>query len=351
MKGLRKIIFPFAPDQSGAVSVFYELGGMIVICDAGGCAGNICGFDEPRWFEKKSAVFSAGLRDMDAILGRDDQLVQKIADAAHKLNVRFAVVIGTPVPATIATDYHALKRMIEKKCSFPVMTISTNGIRWYDEGAEAAYLELMKTFAEDRSDADIIPDSAGILGATPLDLGNINVSDQIRDFLKDKGITKICCYGMGSGLDDIKCAGKMEKNLVIAPSGLKAAKYLKKRFGTPYEACFPIPENILPDDKSELENKKILIIHQQVRANALRQDILDRVNAHVDVATWFMLKREWAQDGDVKIKEEDQFIRLVQDGKYDLIFGDPSFYRAIRRVYHGRYIGFPHFAVSGTAEN
>ena len=66
MRGLRKYLTPFAPDQSGAVSVLFELGGIVVICDAGGCTGNVCGFDEPRWFEQKSAIFSAGLRDMDA---------------------------------------------------------------------------------------------------------------------------------------------------------------------------------------------------------------------------------------------------------------------------------------------
>ena len=104
MRGLRKYLTPFAPDQSGAVSVFYEFGGIIVICDAGGCTGNICGFDEPRWFESKSALFSAGLRDMDAILGRDDRLVEKLADAATKLDAKFAAIIGTPVPAVIGTD-------------------------------------------------------------------------------------------------------------------------------------------------------------------------------------------------------------------------------------------------------
>ena len=31
MRGLRKYLTPFAPDQSGAVSVLYELGGIIVI--------------------------------------------------------------------------------------------------------------------------------------------------------------------------------------------------------------------------------------------------------------------------------------------------------------------------------
>ena len=95
MRGLRKYLTPFAPDQSGAVSVLYELGGIIVICDAGGCTGNVCGFDEPRWFERKSAVFSAGLRDMDAILGRDDRLVAKLVDAAEKVEAGFAAIIGT----------------------------------------------------------------------------------------------------------------------------------------------------------------------------------------------------------------------------------------------------------------
>lgn len=57
MKGLWKYIAPFAPDQSGAAAVLYGLGGIVVVCDAGGCAGNICGFDEPRWFSgARSAV-------------------------------------------------------------------------------------------------------------------------------------------------------------------------------------------------------------------------------------------------------------------------------------------------------
>ena len=122
MKGLRKYLSPFAPDQSGAAAVLCEFHGMIIILDAGGCAGNICGFDEPRWFESRSAIFSAGLRDMDAILGRDDRLVEKIAKACEKLSADFIAVIGTPVPAVIGTDYKALSRMIEKKTGIPALT-------------------------------------------------------------------------------------------------------------------------------------------------------------------------------------------------------------------------------------
>ena len=150
MKGLRKYLTPFAPDQSGAVSVLYELGGILVICDAGGCTGNICGFDEPRWFTHKSAVFSAGLRDMDAILGRDDRLVAKLADAAEKLEASCAAIIGTPVPAVIGTDYRALERMSEKKMDLTVLTVDTDGMELYDAGEEKAYLALFQTYAKEK---------------------------------------------------------------------------------------------------------------------------------------------------------------------------------------------------------
>ena len=39
MKGLRKYLSPFAPDQSGAAAVLCEFHGLIIILDAGGCAG------------------------------------------------------------------------------------------------------------------------------------------------------------------------------------------------------------------------------------------------------------------------------------------------------------------------
>ena len=140
MKGLRKYLTPFAPDQSGAVSVLYELGGMLVICDAGGCTGNVCGFDEPRWQKNARPIFSAGLRDMDAILGRDDRLVDKLRLVSDKSDADFAAIIGTPVPAVIATDFKALKKMASKRCGIPVVTCECTGTNLYDKGEEMASL-------------------------------------------------------------------------------------------------------------------------------------------------------------------------------------------------------------------
>ena len=354
VRGLWKGLTPFAPDQSGAASVFYELGGILVICDAGGCTGNVCGFDEPRWFGERSAIFSAGLRDMDAILGRDDRLVAKLTDAAEKIDANFAAVIGTPVPAVIATDYRALQRMCEKKTNLPILTVDTNGMELYDVGEEKAWLTLFKTFAgkevasqKEASEEDDFSKKLkiGVLGLTPHDVSDLNIEEKFRKSENEN--THYICYGMRAGIDKVKTAGSADKNLVVAPAALETAKYLEKEFGTPYEVGYPFVDELIPE--LGYERKKILIIHQQVIANAIRQEIRtrsDEQNTEVTVASWFMMKSELSEEGDLSLKEEMDYCKLVQNGNYDIVFADENM-RGLVPGFKGTFVNIRHFAVSG----
>ena len=354
VRGLWKGLTPFAPDQSGAASVFYELGGILVICDAGGCTGNVCGFDEPRWFGERSAIFSAGLRDMDAILGRDDRLVAKLTDAAEKIDANFAAVIGTPVPAVIATDYRALQRMCEKKTNLPILTVDTNGMELYDVGEEKAWLTLFKTFAgkdvasqKEASEEDDFSKKMkiGVLGLTPQDVSDLHVEEKFRKLENEN--THYICYGMGAGIDKVKTAGSADKNLVVAPAALETAKYLEKEFGTPYEVGYPFVDELIPE--LGYERKKLLIIHQQVIANAIRQEIRtrsDEQNTEVTVASWFMMKSELSEEGDLSLKEEMDYCKLVQNGNYDIVFADENM-RGLVPGFKGTFVNVRHFAVSG----
>lgn len=354
VRGLWKGLTPFAPDQSGAASVFYELGGILVICDAGGCTGNVCGFDEPRWFGERSAIFSAGLRDMDAILGRDDRLVAKLTDAAEKIDANFAAVIGTPVPAVIATDYRALQRMCEKKTNLPILTVDTNGMELYDVGEEKAWLTLFKTFAgkdvASQKEASEEDDSSkkmkiGVLGLTPHDVSDLNIEEKFRKSENEN--THYICYGMRAGIDKVKTAGSADKNLVVAPAALETAKYLEKEFGTPYEVGYPFVDELIPE--LDYAGKKILIIHQQVIANAIRQEIRtrsDEQNTEVTVASWFMMKSELSEEEDLSLKEEMDYCKLVQNGNYDIVFADENM-RGLVPGFKGTFVNVRHFAVSG----
>ena len=346
MKSLLKHLSPFAPDQSGAVSALFDFGGLIVICDAGGCTGNICGFDEPRWFIRRSAVFSAGLRDMDAILGRDDKLVSKLQSAMDGSGLKFSAIIGTPVPAIIATDFKALKRMAEKRTGLPAITVPTTGTRHYDRGASDAWLELFKTFATERHAVD--SGTVGILGASPLDFPSLDAGELLSAALVAEGWKSVRCYGMGAGLDDVRTASAVAKNLVVSPAGLAAAKYLLATFGTPYEVRCPwLPPQML-DALPSLAGKKTLVIHQQFAANAVRDAVLNLdASSQITVASWFMMEPDFMRENDFHIESEEAFIEAVANGGYDAVVCDSRLRTVLPRTQAFHIIDFPHFAVSG----
>lgn len=347
MKKLLKHISPLAPDDSGACSVLYELGGITVICDAGGCAGNVCGFDEPRWFEKKSALFSAGLRDMDAILGRDDRLVEKLAKVCEQVSAQFTAIVGTPVPAVIATDYKALKRISEKKTGLPCITVEADGTKLYDKGEEEAYLRLFEEFAVEKLEA--VKGKVGVIGATPLNTG-LTRADTIIDELKNQGYDEVVAFGMDSGLDEIRNASSCEEIMVIAPSGIKAARYLHEKFGVKVSYGFPCLPDEIKEQCKKLGGKRLLIIHQQLAANALREFMADCTDCDIDCASWFEMNDELKEQNDLRIKSEEQLVQAVEENGYDVIIADEFFKRAVSG-FKGEWIDFSHFAVSGRLQN
>ncbi|MCF0146032.1 MAG: nitrogenase molybdenum-iron protein [Eubacterium sp.] len=329
MPALRKHLTPFAPDQSGAVSVLYELGGLVVIIDAGGCTGNICGFDEPRWHRKRSAVFSAGLRDIDAILGRDALLVKKICYAVEKHDFRFIALVGTPVPAVIGTDYDALAAELEKKTKLPVLTVDTNGMELYDRGAGKAYLALCRKFGTEwcRNDET----GPILLGYSPM--------DHNREFSGSDFLTEALNGSCGLMKQETELY-----SLVVSPSGLDAAKFLKRTCGLPYRVFDPAARDLIR--KEMLSGPvRILIVHQAAAAVTFRNEILSvNPEAQITAASWFMTPKEI---GDVKhLKQEADFTDLVQKEAFDMIAADPVM-KDLVPDYRGQWIDAPHFAVSG----
>lgn len=341
MKNLLLRLSPFAPDQSGVVAMLFELGGLTVICDAGGCTGNICGFDEPRWRGHKSALFSAGLRDMDAILGRDERLLENLRAAVAAMQPRpaFVALVGTPVPAVIATDFAALKRLGEEQNGLPVLALATTGAAYYDAGVQAVLMQLCERFVGDRSGA--VPGRVGLLAATPLDLSLMDASP-LRATLRAQGFNDIRAFGMGAGLEALSEAGTAAENLVLSPAGLAAAKYLQQRFGTPWRAFCPLPRGFA-GKLAGFAGKKVLVVHQQVMANSIRTAIRETGGTAV-VATWFMLAPELAEPGDLHLESEADFAELAV--AFDAVVADRALAPAAGK-FAGEWLDLPHFAVSG----
>ena len=182
-------------------------------------------------------------------------------------------------------------------------------------------------------------------------MNGMKAAEKIRKLYADQGLRAVC-YGMGDGLDEVRNASLAAKNVVVSPAALKAAQYLQKKFGTPYEIAYPLVSELVPE--VNYQGKKILIVQQQVIANAVRKEIEKRTGEKeaITTATWFMRKEEILTDlnvdavDDISLKEEDDFISLVEKEGYDVIFADPCMERMIPG-FEGVFIPLTHFAVSG----
>lgn len=347
---------PFAPDTAGAAAVLYPLGGMTVIVDAGGCAGNICGFDEPRWQEdaEPSAVFSAGLRDMDAIMGRDANLVAKIREAAAELTVSFVGLVSTPVPAIIATDFRAICHMVEKETRLPAIAVRTDGTRLYDRGASAAYDALVQKFTAPRPH-DAMRTGLGVLGLTPLDFSREERAS--LHALLSREDTPIRFFDR---LDDFREAARLKELLVVSPTGLKAARRLQRQWGIPIRAELP-PAFIYEAFSAVLSRlaallqdgqpREVLIVHQQILANDLRRAICQRFPAlpaaAVTVGSFFALDRALQWEGDLHFRGEQDFHAYLQAHPDAIVIGDALLARAVPEPFGGTLLDLPHFALSG----
>ena len=251
-------------------------------------------------------------------------------------------MIGTPVPAVIGTDYQALKRMCEKKTDLPVLAVNTDGMELYDGGERKAYLELFKVFAREKLPVET--GRVGILGMTPQDVSDLKAADKLREKFKSQGHQAVC-YGMGDGLDEVKKASSVEKNIVVSPAALECARYLEKTFGTPYEVGYPLVEELVPD--MEYAGKKILIVQQQVMAGSIRAELRKRgADGEITVASWFSMEKDLLEEGDVPLKDEEDYMDLVEKGRYDVIFADPCM-RRMAKTFSGVFVDAVHFAVSG----
>lgn len=175
-------------------------------------------------------------------------------------------------------------------------------------------------------------------------------------------------------------AGDVDLNLAVTPAAIETVKKLERLFGTPYSvpgadgSVASLADNGLSgthpktsthtapaqvcsgqmtpaqacSGQTAASEQRILIIHQQFIANALRKHLRSKADSPIDCATWFMLDPDYAEEMDVQLKSEMQLRQLISERGYTMVYGDPA-YRFLLQGTGVRYIDCPHAAVSGRA--
>ena len=333
---------PYSPDYSGCASALFELGGMIVLHDASGCTGNYLGYDEPRWMGSKSIVFCSGLRHMDAILGNDNLLIDRIIKAAESLKPRFIALLGSPVPMVIGADYEGIMREVEERTGIPSFGFDTKGLAYYGKGISMAVIALIKKFCPKERVEESGRKGINLIGLTPLDFGNKGVEKDFIRLFENAGITVNCSFSTGHSIEAIQNSVKSKLNVVVSQSGIEVAKFMEERFGIPYLTGTPVGsgEALLLEVKAALESgkacegadpgsesllsKKVLVAGDQIISRSICQEA-ERIHPGISFVsgTIFDFSSEEARTGDIFIRDESAFRKIVNSGEYAGIVADP----------------------------
>ena len=260
MRQSYRIIPIYTADVSGVCSALYELGGMTVMHDPSGCNSTYNTHDEIRWYDQDSLIFISGLTEIDAIMGNDRKFIDDIEHAARELHPKFIALAGSPIPFMNGTDFPAIARVIETETGIPTFAVPTNGMHDYIYGAGIALEEIAKRFTEEAGTKNAIqkPEirfrrSVNLLGVTPLDFGPQKNVNLLKENLHKYGWNVLSTWAMGDSLETLQMAASAEVNLVVSAVGLRAAKVLQEKFGTPYVIGTP-NEWLAEDISKKMEN-------------------------------------------------------------------------------------------------
>ena len=258
MRQAYRIIPIYTADVSGVCSALYELGGMTVMHDPSGCNSTYNTHDEIRWYDEDSLIFISGLTEIDAIMGNDEKFIHDIEEAASELKPRFIALASSPIPYMNGTDFPAIAEVTEQDTGIPTFAVPTNGMHDYVHGAGMALEAIAEHFVnEDRCEgfypADCRNDKAeagienerdhrrvNLLGVTPLDFGPLDHAETMKRSLEQYGWRINSMWAMGDSLDQLSKSADAAVNVVVSSVGLRAAKVLQRKFGTPYVVGAPV---------------------------------------------------------------------------------------------------------------
>ena len=389
MARLSLFLPPPAGDYSGAAGVLFGLDCLVVLVDAGCCTRNYTEYDEPRWARRRKTAFSAQLRTLEAVLGDEERIIEQTAEGVHELGVSCVALLGTPVPAVTGMNLPGIACDVEERASVPVLGIETCGFETYERGASRAFKALVSRFAH-ASEAtaardEVAPLRVNVLGLTAQDFMGEADMQAYLGWLQEAGLEIAFSTAGSYTLDDVAAAGQADASVVVAWSGLAAARELRQRCGVLYVVGRPwcaedarmLAELVRKTAGGETQsgplcmwNKEreattdvgettagaapspILLLGEQVAMCSLRMHMRAALaqaglSAPVVVATRFSADPTLAEPGDLSEIGERELIAWARKNPGFTWVGDPLFERI--PAFTGRSAAMlPHEATSST---
>lgn len=353
MKNLFHKLPGFAADYSGAMLAVSHMRCLRILHGQGGCSGGVCTCDDYESETDDWRTLFSKISEIETITGNDEKLVEMIADATDSMDPDWVLLLGSPIPMIIATDYRAIASKVEMKTGKPALFVDTTGIETYDAGESKVYRAMIERAVRHSPSGDQRRGTVYVIGDTPLNGWTEKMRESYgRDILRNAdGAVEVVFAGGGeaysfwekrdditvrkAGIGDMEAVDRSSLNIAVSASACEAVEMLKGSFGTPYRyfGTGHAWENMdmRSDPQTEacevrfFSDEKILLVGEQFLMNNLRRYLRKNLGARdVTIAGFFAFNEEFAEDGDKKLNDEDDYLSFLgSTGPYDVVIGDP----------------------------
>ena len=364
----------FAADYSGAMLAVSHMRCLRILHGQGGCSGGVCTCDDYESETDDWRTLFSKISEIETITGNDEKLVEMIADATDSMDPDWVLLLGSPIPMIIATDYRAIASKVEMKTGKPALFVDTTGIETYDAGESKVYRAMIERVVRHAPSGDQRRGTVYVIGDTPLNGWTEKMREAYgRDILRNAdGAVEVVFAGGGeaysfgekgdditvrkAGIGDMEAVDRSSLNIAVSASACEAVEMLNGSFGTPcrYFGTGHAWENMdmRSDPQTEacevrsFSDEKILLVGEQFLMNNLRRYLRKNFGAQeVTVAGFFAFHDELAEGGDEKLNDEDDYMSFLErTGPYDVVIGDP----VIRSIggYSRNFVSCPELALS-----
>lgn len=275
-------------------------------------------------------VVSSNIRNEDIITGTEKKVLKNAQYAKDEYNPTFILLSHAPSSSMIGSDLESYATKITESLNLPCKAVKVEGEKDYIYGVSQT-LETMGDLLLEPCKKN--SKTVNILGCNSIDWAEESL-EELKELLSTNGYRVLSVWGMKESTENLKKAARAEVNLVVNISGLRLVKKMETEFEIPYIVLAPFgkaqinklfqtlqKENVSTENQTDNE-KNILIVAEQLTANAIRSTLAEKGFKNVKVASFFDVDKTRFLDGDKKLTCEDDFIETVKE--VELVIADPD---------------------------
>ena len=283
---------------------------------------------------------ASNIRTVDIIHGTSAKVRGAYDRHSPDLKPDFLLLCHAPSSTMISSDLDLEAEYLERKYNVPTACVPIDGSKDYLYGIGQTLLSMGKLLL---SPKEKIPGSINILGCNKIDWAESSMT-KFEEILASLGIKIISRWGMKESSENLKMAACASVNWVVNSSGMPLARYMYSEFGIPYIMGAPFGDKYtdslfellhsadsqsagtisLPKIIGLPSRANVLIIAEQFLGEAMRRILLSRGAKGCIVASFNEMDKDFCQVGDVHLTCEDDLKKLVSEGHFTAIAGDPD---------------------------